>query len=168
MSLQNREEVLLSILEEAERELDDDELLHMMLTKTVSQNVNRNISGRIRLRDRAADRMARFAGSWTFILSFFGCILVWIVLNSFILGGGFDPYPYILLNLVLSCIAAIQAPAIMMSQNRQEAKDRERSENDYKVNLKSEIIIKDLHDKLDQLVENQQRILALLENGTRG
>ncbi|MDP2891534.1 MAG: DUF1003 domain-containing protein [Bacillota bacterium] len=164
MSLQNREEILLTILQDAESDLGDDELLHMMLSKTVSQDVNRASSKNLRLRERAADKMAKFAGSWTFILIFLGCIVVWIIFNSFILlSRGYDPYPYILLNLILSCIAAIQAPVIMMSQNRKEQKDRERSENDYKVNLKSELIIKDLHDRLDLLIDNQNVILARLD-----
>jgi uncharacterized membrane protein len=105
---------------------------------------------------KLADGVAKFGGSWTFIISFFLILLGWIALNTFILiNRPFDPYPYILLNLVLSCLAAIQAPIIMMSQNRQEAKDRIRSENDYKVNLKSEIEIRTLHEKMDHLMLDQ-------------
>ena len=96
--------------------------------------------------------MAAFAGSWTFILTFTGVLVLWIVFNNLAALRAFDPYPFILLNLVLSCVAAIQAPLIMMSQKRQEEKDRLRSENDYKVNLKSEIILKDLHKKLDYVI----------------
>lgn len=122
--------------------------------------------------ERLADKVAMFGGSWTFILSFSVVILCWIVLNSFILAQKpFDPYPYILLNLVLSCIAALQAPVIMMSQNRKEAKDRERAENDYLINLKAEIEIRNLHQKIDlsivdqyqHLCEIQQRQIEMLE-----
>ncbi len=103
--------------------------------------------------EKMADKVAEFGGSWTFIISFGTVLAVWIVLNSvFLLQKAFDPYPYILLNLVLSCIAALQAPIIMMSQNRQETKDRQRSEYDYKVNLKAELEIRMLHEKLDHLM----------------
>jgi uncharacterized membrane protein len=105
---------------------------------------------------KLADGVAKFGGSWTFIISFFLILIGWIALNTFVLvSKPFDPYPYILLNLVLSCLAAIQAPIIMMSQNRQESKDRIRSENDYKVNLKSEIEIRTLHEKMDHLMLDQ-------------
>lgn len=109
---------------------------------------------------RMADKVASFGGSWTFI-SFFGFFLfVWIVINATLLmNKGFDPYPYILLNLILSCIAALQAPIIMMSQNRQEEKDRERSKMDYMINLKSELEIRTLHEKIDHLIIHQQRDL---------
>lgn len=121
--------------------------------------------------ERLADKVARFGGSWTFIMSFGGVLLLWISVNSFVLlNKGFDPYPYILLNLVLSCLAALQAPVIMMSQNRKEAKDRQRAEDDYLINLKSEIEIRHLHRKIDlslveqyeHLCEIQQRQLEML------
>ena len=107
-----------------------------------------------------SDKVAAFGGSWVFILSF-GCfILVWITANTFfLLNKGFDPYPYILLNLILSCIAALQAPIIMMSQNRQEEKDRNRAKKDYMINLKSELEIRILHEKMDQLIIRQQQEL---------
>jgi uncharacterized membrane protein len=109
---------------------------------------------------KMADHVASFGGSWTFIISFGFFLFVWILLNSvLLLNKGFDPYPFILLNLILSCIAALQAPIIMMSQNRQEEKDRERSKLDYMVNLKSELEIRTLHEKLDHLIIHQQRDL---------
>ena len=122
--------------------------------------------------ERLADKVAQFGGSWTFIMSFGAVLLLWITSNSILLGGkAFDPYPYILLNLVLSCIAALQAPVIMMSQNRKETKDRERAEDDYLINLKSEIEIRHLHRKIDlsivdqyqHLCDIQQKQLELLE-----
>lgn len=114
---------------------------------------------------RAADAVARFGGSWTFILCFVGVLVFWMAINVLrVLGGGFDPYPFILLNLVLSCLAAIQAPIIMMSQSRSEARDRLRAENDYKVNLKAELEIRRLHDKIDHHLARQWRRLAELEH----
>ena len=112
---------------------------------------------------RAADAVARFAGSWAFIFSFIAVMVIWMVINLVLGSRAFDEYPFILLNLVLSCIAAVQAPLIMMSQNRQEAKDRQRAENDYKINLKSELIIDDLHKKLDLVLENQKKINRRLD-----
>ena len=101
--------------------------------------------------DRAADKIAKFAGSWTFIIIFITILAIWMLINSKMRDKAFDPYPFILLNLVLSCLAAIQAPLIMMSQNRQEKKDRQRAEDDFIVNLKNEIIIRDMHKKLSNI-----------------
>ena len=112
---------------------------------------------------RASDAVAKFAGSWAFIFNFIAIMVLWMLLNILMADKAFDAYPFILLNLVLSCIAAVQAPLIMMSQNRQEAKDRERAENDYKVNLKSELIVDDLHRKLDWVLENQKELRHRLE-----
>jgi uncharacterized membrane protein len=106
--------------------------------------------------EKISDKVASFGGSWKFIISFFTILMVWIMINSlYLISKPFDPFPFILLNLVLSCIAAIQAPIIMMSQNRQEMKDRIRSENDYKINLKSEIEVRTLHEKVDHLLLDQ-------------
>jgi uncharacterized membrane protein len=122
----------------------------------ISANVNRTYQDKLTLGQRVADRVASFGGSWAFIGSFFLVLMAWIAINSVaLLTQPFDPYPFILLNLILSCLAAIQAPVIMMSQNRQESKDRVRAENDYKVNLKSEIEIKTLHEKVDHLLLDQ-------------
>ncbi len=116
--------------------------------------------GAASLGQRLADKVAAFGGSWAFILSFGGFLLVWIAVNSVVLiTRPFDPYPFILLNLILSSIAALQAPVIMMSQNRQEEKDRDRSRKDYMINLKSEVEIRMLHEKLDHLIMHQQQEL---------
>lgn len=110
--------------------------------------------------EKLSDKMASFGGSWTFIISFSVFIIFWIIINAFfLLNKGFDPYPFILLNLILSCIAAIQAPLIMMSQNRQETKDRQRAKEDYIVNLKSELEIRMLHEKIDHIMIHQQQSL---------
>lgn len=112
------------------------------------------------LGQRAADAIAKFGGSWTFVLTFLGILAGWIILNSlFLRAKSFDPYPFILLNLVLSCLAALQAPIIMMSQNRQAERDRKQAEDDYEVNLKAEIEVRTLHEKMDHLLRKQMRTL---------
>lgn len=109
---------------------------------------------------KISDRVATFGGSWAFIITFFCILIVWIIFNSVAPNrDDFDPYPFILMNLVLSCIAALQAPIIMMSQNRKEEKDRKRSENDYLINLKAELEVRALHQKIDLLLEEQIKVL---------
>ena len=131
---------------------------HLAERLHISRNINREFDEKLTFGQRLADRVAVFGGSWTFILIFCLILLIWVALNSFILlhrGGAFDPYPYILLNLVLSMLAALQAPVIMMSQNRQAAKDRLDAAHDYEVNLKAELEIMSLHEKVDLLRERQ-------------
>ncbi len=129
----------------------------------LSRNINEEFDRRLTFGERLSDRLADFGGSWTFISIFLVMLVAWMGTNTFLLlNKGFDPYPYILLNLVLSCLAAIQAPVILMSENRQEAKDRLRSEHDYEINLKAEIEIRKLHDKMDHLLMHQwQRLLDI-------
>ncbi len=131
--------------------------------EVLSRDVESQFEARRTIGERIADRVATFGGSWPFIGLFFTVLLVWIVFNSLTaLRQPFDPYPFILLNLILSCLAAIQAPIIMMSQNRQGAKDRLRAEHDYRVNLKAELEIRHLHSKIDQLLSHQwQRLLEI-------
>jgi Predicted membrane protein len=113
---------------------------------------------------KIADKVASFGGSWTFIISFMTFLLLWIAANVFMLANkGFDPYPFILLNLILSCIAALQAPVIMMSQNRQEEKDRDRAKKDYMINLKSELEIRMLHEKIDHLLLHQEQSIVEIQ-----
>ncbi len=122
----------------------------------ITANVDSQAQQHSSLGERISDHIAQFGGSWTFIITFFVILFAWIALNAgLLLSKPFDPYPFILMNLILSCVAAIQAPIIMMSQNRQETKDRMRSENDYQVNLKSEIEIRTLHEKVDHLLLDQ-------------
>lgn len=131
---------------------------------TVSQNPAEMLRDRLSFGERMADRVAAFGGSWTFILAFAAVISLWIAVNLVgLLSAPFDPYPFILLNLVLSCLAAIQAPIIMMSQGRQEAKDRLRAENDYRVNLKAELEIRQLHEKIDHQLARQWERLAEMQ-----
>ncbi|MFZ0052239.1 MAG: DUF1003 domain-containing protein [Desulfobaccales bacterium] len=132
-------------------------------TKVLSMNINEAFDKSLTIGERMSDRLADFGGSWTFITLFAIVCVAWMAINTAVLmATAFDPYPYILLNLVLSCLAAIQAPVILMSQNRQEAKDRLRSEHDYEINLKAEIEIRKLHEKMDHLLMHQwQRLLDI-------
>jgi uncharacterized membrane protein len=132
--------------------------------ETLAQNIEQAYAERRTLGERLSDQLAGFGGSWGFILGFACTLLLWIVLNAALgSAGAFDPYPFILLNLVLSCLAAIQAPIIMMSQKRQEAKDRLRGLNDYQVNLKAELEIRHLHEKIDHLLNRQWQRLAEIQ-----
>jgi uncharacterized membrane protein len=144
--------------------LDREVLESLQLHETLSSNVDAEFEKDLSLGEKMADRMASFGGSWIFIILFASVLIIWIGLNSLmLLKKPFDPYPFILLNLVLSCLAAIQAPVIMMSQNRQEDKDRLRSQHDYQVNLKAELEIRHLHDKIDHLLTNQWERLVEIQ-----
>jgi uncharacterized membrane protein len=132
--------------------------------EVLAENIETEFAGHRTLGERLSDQLASFGGSWTFIGIFFLILVVWMAFNVLALKEQiFDPYPFILLNLVLSCLAAIQAPIIMMSQNRQEAKDRLRSENDYRVNLKAELEIRHLHEKIDHILTRQWERLAEIQ-----
>lgn len=156
-----RRRVIKELLDVTDREFTDEELIRQLTMTGITQRAAQDEKST--LGQRAADAVARFAGSWAFIFSFIAVMVLWMAGNVLLASRAFDAYPFILLNLVLSCIAAVQAPLIMMSQNRQEAKDRQRAENDYRVNLKNELIIDDLYRKLDRILENQQRIDQRLE-----
>ena len=144
--------------------LDREVLESLQRHEILSSNVDAEFEKDLNLGEKMADRLASFGGSWTFIIIFASILFAWIGLNSFLLlKRPFDPYPFILLNLVLSCLAAIQAPVIMMSQNRQEAKDRLRSQQDYQVNLKAELEIRHLHEKIDHLLSHQWERLVEIQ-----
>ncbi len=146
-------------------ELNEDVLKSIHDGENISNNTNTVLEKKLNVGQKAADAIAKFGGSWPFIFLFIGVILIWILINSTaILGKPFDSYPFILLNLALSCLAAIQAPVIMMSQNRQETRDREEANNDYKINLKAEIEVKMLHEKMDYLVNSQWQHLVQMQN----
>ena len=132
--------------------------------ETLAENIEVEYAGHRTFGERLSDQLAAFGGSWTFIVLFFLVLAIWMAFNILAVARDiFDPYPFILLNLVLSCLAAIQAPIIMMSQNRQEAKDRLRSENDYRVNLKAELEIRHLHEKIDHILTRQWERLAEIQ-----
>ena len=149
--------LLREVLNDIRHDMTDEEVLDLLADSKVSVQPE---SGKeeYTLGQRAADSIAKVAGSWAFIFSFSGVLILWMVVNVLLAAEAFDPYPFILLNLVLSCVAAIQAPLIMMSQNRQEEKDRRRAENDYKVNLKIEIMIEDLYDKVNAILAKQSAL----------
>ena len=151
-----RKKIIKELLHITDEEFSDEELIHKLTMTEITEGTHKEDKPSIG--QRAADAVARFAGSWAFIFSFIGVMVVWMVLNIVLASDAFDGYPFILLNLVLSCIAAIQAPLIMMSQNRQEAKDRRQAESDYRINLKSELIIDDLHRKIEELLEIQRKL----------
>lgn len=155
--MKERSRLIREVLADVRHDMTDEEILALLSESRVSENTE-HPSQKDTLGQRAADRIARFAGSWGFIFTFVAVLLAWMVGNVLLAAGAFDPYPFILLNLVLSCVAAIQAPLIMMSQNRQEEKDRRRAENDYKVNLKTEIMIEDLYDKVNAILAKQSEL----------
>jgi uncharacterized membrane protein len=145
-------------------ELEKTVLDSVSSNKTLTDKIDSEEEKVLTVGERIADKVASFGGSWTFIISFGVFIFIWIVVNIFwLFNKGFDPYPFILLNLILSCLAALQAPVIMMSQNRQEQKDRDRSKNDYMINLKSELEIRTLHEKIDHFIMDQQQELLELQ-----
>ncbi len=145
-------------------ELEAEVVRSMREHELLAKNIETTFDTRRTFGERLADLIASFGGSWTFIMTFGVLLVVWIIVNSLFLGRTPpDPYPFILLNLVLSCLAALQAPVIMMSQNRQESKDRLRAEHDYKVNLKAELEIRHLHEKIDFLLKQQSSRLFELQ-----
>ena len=136
--------------------LDQEVIDSLQEHEILSENIGRQFDKELTFGERLSDRIADFGGSWRFLIFFGITLLIWIVINTIVLATrAFDPYPFILMNLILSCLAAIQAPVIMMSQNRAEARDRARAENDYKVNLKAELEIRHLHETIDHLLRKQ-------------
>ncbi len=155
----------LIIQEKGEMALIDRNVMEAIKNNSIlSENIQYEIETELTFGQRLADRVAAFGGSWTFIITFFSFILFWMLVNIWFLATKpFDPFPFILLNLILSCLAAIQAPIIMMSQNRQEQKDRQRGEHDYKINLKAELEIKLLSEKIDHLLVHQNKKLLEIQ-----
>ena len=165
--MKENRKLLKEVLKDIRRDMTDEEVLALLADSRVSVNPSEE-KEKDTLGQRAADAIAKFAGSWAFIFSFTSGLVLWMVINAVLASRAFDPYPFILLNLVLSCIAAIQAPLIMMSQNRQEEKDRRRAENDYKVNLKTEIMIEDLYDKVNIILAKQTALEKRLPAQSQG
>ena len=151
--MKENKKLISEILADVRHDMTDEEILNLLASSRISVNPEKESGKLTSLGQRAADSIAKFAGSWAFIFSFTGVLLAWMILNVLLAAKAFDPYPFILLNLVLSCVAAIQAPLIMMSQNRQE--------NDYKVNLKTEIMIEALHDKLNRILAREELLLQV-------
>lgn len=158
-----KKEIVKMLLNNKEINIDDeDELLDLLIDEPISIDALNEEEKNIKFGDKIADKITKFVGSWTFILSFSGFLLLWVIINLYFIDN-LDPYPFILLNLLLSCIAALQAPIIMMSQNREAKRDSLRSKNDYRTDLKSELILEELHDKMESIEKNQKAILKELE-----
>ena len=162
--MKENRKLLKEVLKDIKHDMTNEEVLNLLADSKISENPT---AEKYTLGQRAADTIARFAGSWAFIFSFTGVLVLWMVVNTVMAAKAFDPFPFILLNLVLSCVAATQAPLIMMSQNRQEEKDRRRAENDYKVNLKTEIMIEDLYDKVNAILAKQSALEKKLQEKER-
>ena len=145
---------------------DEEQLLDLLIDQPIAVDVDKQDKDTEKLGDKVADKLTEVAGSWSFIIGFTLFLILWILLNLYAFKN-VDPYPFILLNLVLSCVAALQAPIIMMSQNRAAKKDSMRSQNDYKTDLKSELILEDLHDKMEKIITNQNKILKSLEEDNK-
>ena len=160
--MKENRKLLKEVLKDIRHDMSDEEVLNLLADSKISVSPESE-KEKYTLGQRAADVIAKFAGSWAFIFSFTGVLVRWMIVNTLLAAKAFDPYPFILLNLVLSCVAAIQAPLIMMSQNRQEEKDRRRAENDYKVNLKTEIMIEDLYDKVNAILAKQSALEKRLQ-----
>lgn len=148
------------IISDVKHDMSNEDIISLLADSRISANPDKE---KYTFGQRAADKIAKFAGSWAFIFSFSALLILWMVGNVILAKRAFDPYPFILLNLVLSCVAALQAPLIMMSQNRQEEKDRRRAENYYKVNLKTEIMIEDIHGKMNRILARQAILMKLMK-----
>ena len=145
---------------------NEDDLIDLLIDNSIAVDVDKLAAQTATWKDKLADKITQIAGSWGFIIGFTFFIIIWMLLNVFIFKN-LDPYPFILLNLLLSCIAALQAPIIMMSQNRESKKDSLRSKNDYKTDLKSELILEELHDQLDEVLKNQKAILKNMKESKK-
>ena len=157
----SKKEIVKMLLKKDINVTDEEDLINMLINEPISVDTDKESDLNRSFGDYLADKITEIAGSWPFIIGLVIFLLLWIILNIFILTNA-DPYPFILLNLLLSCIAALQEPIIMMSQNREAKKDRLRSSNDYKTDLKSELILEDLHNKMSQIIKNQNKIINIL------
>ena len=155
-----KKEIVQMLLKKKLDVVDEEELINMLIDEPIAIDVDKQEDANRTFGDRIADKLTEIAGSWKFIIGMIIFLLGWILLNLFVIDS--DPYPFILLNLILSCIAALQAPIIMMSQNREAKKDSLRSSNDYKTDLKSELILEELHNEIKKLIANQNKIIKYI------
>ncbi len=146
---------------------NEEELIDLLVNSPIAVDVDKIDRANAKKSDIIADKFALFAGSWGFIIGFSAFLLLWVLTNTIFLVKGFDPYPFILLNLFLSCVAALQAPIIMMSQNRQAKKESMRNDLDYRIDLKSELILEELYEKINMVLKNQTKIINLLDNNNK-
>lgn len=162
MDKNKKKEIVKMLINQSIDTEDESELIDLLVDNSIAMDVDKVDKDNEKFGDKVADKLTKFAGSWGFIIGFSLFLIIWILLNVYVFLE-IDPYPFVFLNLLLSCIAALQAPIIMMSQNRSAKKDSMRSKNDYKTDLKSELILEDLHDKMDTILKNQKKILKELE-----
>ncbi len=158
-----KKEIVKMLLNQNLEEKDEEDILDLLINEPISIDVDKESDKNLTFGEKMADKFSEIAGSWTFIIGFCLFLIIWIVINGFLLANAADPYPFILLNLLLSCLASLQAPIIMMSQNRQAKKDTIRNKNDYRTDLKSELILESLHDDLEKILKNQKKILDYIE-----
>lgn len=158
-----RNELIKKLLNNKDDNRDYDELMELLIDESIAIDPDKEDENDVTVGNKLADKITLIAGSWQFIIGFSLFLIFWVFINVYIFDN-LDPYPFILLNLLLSCLAALQAPIIMMSQNRQSKKDSLRSKNDYQTDLKSELILEHLHDRQEEILKNQKKILSYLEN----
>lgn len=163
MARATKKEIVKMLLNKEFDTYDEEELLDLLIDQPIAIDIDKQEKENEKFGDKVADKLSAIAGSWGFIIGFSLFLILWIVLNLFVFND-VDPFPFILLNLVLSCIAALQAPVIMMSQNRAAKKDSLRNANDYKTDLKSELILEELHDKMEKILDNQKAIIKKLND----
>ena len=164
MSKKDKREIVQMILHQKLDKQDKNDIIDMLADSSIAIDVDKEEKNQLTFGEKMADKLSEIAGSWTFIIVFSIFLITWVIINTVVLKDKqIDPYPFILLNLVLSCLSAIQAPIIMMSQNRASKKDSMRNQNDYKIDLKSEPILEDLHNKVEKLIINQNRLLNILD-----
>ena len=162
----NKRELVRKLVREEISEEEREQLLDMLIDNPIAVDVDKQEQENLTFGDKLADKVSAIAGSWPFIFGFILFLILWMFINVKLVEN-IDPYPFILLNLVLSCIAAIQAPIIMMSQNREAKKDSLRNQNDYITDLKSELILEELHDKLEEILENQAKIMEFYQKDSK-
>ncbi len=159
----NKRDIVKMLLNQNLYEKDEEEIIDLLINNPITVDVDKENDSKMTFGDKVADKLSEIAGSWTFIIIFCAFLVIWIIINGILLVNAIDPYPFILLNLMLSCLASLQAPIIMMSQNRQSKKDTIRNKNDYRTDLKSELILEQLYDRLEKVIQNQNRIMIYIK-----
>ena len=162
----NKKELVKKLLKQEISAEDESDLLEMLIDRPITIDVDKQEDSTLTTGEKLADRLSEVAGSWGFIIGFSVFIIIWIIINTIVLNKASDPYPFVLLNLVLSCLASLQAPIIMMSQNRQAKKDSIRNQNDYQIDLKSELILERIHEEIQESLKNERQIIRLLKQLT--
>ena len=162
----NKKELVKKLLKQEISAEDESDLLEMLIDRPITIDVDKQEDSSLTTGEKLADKLSEVAGSWGFIIGFSIFIIIWIIINTIVLNKASDPYPFVLLNLVLSCLASLQAPIIMMSQNRQAKKDSIRNQNDYQIDLKSELILERIHEEIQESLRNERQIIKLLKQLT--